>query len=378
MRHVAEAEYIDTIVIGGGQAGLSVGYHLSRRGLPFAILDGSDRIGDPWRNRWESLRLFSPARFNGLAGLPFDAPSFVFPTKDEMADYLEAYAARFDLPVRSGLRVDRLVRDGDRFVLTAGDRRFEAANVVVAMSSYQKPHVPAFAAELDPAIVQIHSLDYRSPAQLREGDVLIVGAGNSGAEIGVEVVRHHRTWMSGRSTGQLPFRIGGLVSRFLIRILFRGLFHRILTVDTPIGRKARPKIISRGGPLIRVQAKDLEAAGITRVPRTAGVRDGLPLLDDGRALDVANVIWCTGFGPGLDWIDMPIFDDDEPVHERGICTRLPGLYFVGQHFLYSLSSTMIHGVSRDAERVAEAIAERVASAGSAPTLRTSPAAAGAA
>jgi putative flavoprotein involved in K+ transport len=267
------------------------------------------------------------------------------------------------------VKVDRLSREDRRYLVTAGDRQFEADHVVVAMASYQAPRVPAFGRELDPGIVQLHSLDYRGPHQLREGGVLIVGAGNSGAEIAAEVARTHRTWMSGRGTGEIPFRTDGALARlFLLRFVFRVFFHRILTVDTPIGRKIRPQIISRGGPLIRVKSKDLAAAGIERVPRVAGVRDGRPLLDDGRALDVGNVIWCTGFHAGLSWIDLPVVGSDgEPNHERGIVPGEPGLYFVGLHFLYSLSSTMIHGIGRDAERIVKTIAARSQAARSEPS-----------
>ena len=179
-------ERIDTIVIGAGQAGLSVGYHLARRGVPFVILDAGERIGDQWRKRWDSLRLFTPARFSSLDGLPFPADADSFPTKDAMGDYLEAYARRFALPVRCGVRVERVSRLGERFLVIAGDQRFEADNVVVAMANYQRPRVPAFANELDPRIVQLHSFDYRNPAQFQEGAVLVVGAGNSGAEIALD------------------------------------------------------------------------------------------------------------------------------------------------------------------------------------------------
>lgn len=359
-----DPERVQTVVIGGGQAGLSVGYHLARRGLSFVILDGNGRIGDSWRNRWESLRLFSPARFNGLDGMAFPAPPHSFPTKDEMADYLEAYAARFALPVRTGVRVTRVAREGRHYVVTAGDLRFVADHVVVAMASYQAPRIPPFAAQLDPDITQMHSVDYRAPRQLRKGGVLIVGAGNSGAEIAAELARHHRVWMSGKPMGELPFNQNGWAARaFLLKLMFRVVFHRVLTVDTLIGRKARPQIIAGGTPLIRVKSKALAAAGIERVSRTVGVRDGRPLLDDGRVLDVANVIWCTGFHGGLSWIDLPVFESDgEPRHERGIAVGEPGLYFVGLHFLYSMSSSMIHGVGRDAERIASTIDARVRTA----------------
>jgi putative flavoprotein involved in K+ transport len=354
-------ERVSTLVIGGGQAGLSVGYHLARRGLPSLIVDAGDRVGDAWRRRWDSLRLFTPARFDGLDGMPFPAPAFSFPTKDDMADYLETYAERFQLPVRTGVRVERLHRDGGRFVAEADGARFEADNVVVAMSPYQKPRVPAFAGDLDPDIVQIHSRDYRNPGQLQPGNVLIVGAGNSGAEIGIELSRHHQTSISGRATGHIPFDIHGRPARLgLTKLVLRGLFHRVITVDTPVGRKARPGVLTRGGPLIRTRPGTLEAAGVARLPRTVGTRGGLPLLEDGQTVDARNVIWCSGFHTGFSWIDLPVLGDIEPHHERGIVPTEPGLYFVGLEFLYALSSVMIHGVGRDADRVAGHIARRAA------------------
>jgi putative flavoprotein involved in K+ transport len=360
MRHEYGTECVNTVVIGGGQAGLSAGYHLKRRGVPFVILDASERVGNVWRQRWDSLRLFTPARFAGLDGMAFPASPHYFPTKDEMGDFLEAYARHFALPVRSGMRVDRVSRQGNGFLVVAGDRRFEAENVIVAMANYQRPRVPPFAAELDPSIVQVHSFDYRNLSQLRDGAVLVVGAGNSGAEIALETVGTHKAWMAGRDTGHVPFRIDGFAARLvLVRLVLRVVFHRILTVATPIGRAARPRMLHGGGPLVRVKPYVLKAAGVQRVPRVVGVRNGLPLLEDGRVLDVANVVWCTGFHPGFSWIDLPVFGPDgEPRHERGIVASEPGLFFLGLHFLYSFSSTMIHGVGRDAERVAEAVAAR--------------------
>ena len=351
---------VHTVVIGGGQAGLSVGYHLAKLRVDFVILDDRTRIGDTWRSRWDSLRLFTPAQHAGLDGLPFPAPRFSFPTKDEMADYLEAYARRFALPVLSGVRVDRLSRMGDGFLVVAGDQRIAAKNVVIAMAHYQRPRVPAFARDLSSRIVQLHSLDYRNPAQLQPGAVLVVGVGNSGAEIAVETATAHETWLAGRETGHVPFRIDGLPARLgLSRFVLRVVFHRLLSIATPIGRRVRPKVLRRAAPLIRLKPKDLVAAGVARVPRVAGVRDGLPLLEDGRRLDVANVIWCTGFDPAFSWIDLPVFGPDgEPRHEAGVVTDVPGLYFVGLQFQYAFSSDMIHGVGRDAARIATAVAAR--------------------
>jgi putative flavoprotein involved in K+ transport len=239
-----------------------VGYYLARAGRPFVILDASERVGDAWRRRWDSLRLFTPAMFDGLVGMKFPAPSFSFPTKDEMADYLEDYPRRFRLPVRNSIRVDRVTCVGGRYLVEAGAHWFEADHVVVAMSSYQAPRIPAFAKDLRADILQLRSSQYRNPRQLKPGGVLLVGAGNSGAEIAIELARERPTWMSGPDTGHVPFRIEGLSARlFLMRFIFRFVFHRLLTVRTPIGRRARRRMFTRGGPLIRVKPQDLAAAG---------------------------------------------------------------------------------------------------------------------
>jgi putative flavoprotein involved in K+ transport len=349
-----QRETFEVIVIGGGQAGLSVGYHLKKLGVRFLILDASARIGDVWRQRWDSLRLFTPARFDSLDGLAFRAHPDSFPTKDEMADYLESYAAEFELPVLSGVRVERLSRSDGRYRIEAGSRVFHAEQVIVAMSNYQRPSIPELAEELGPGVVQFHSMHYKGPSQLEEGPVLLVGAGNSGSELAMELAKTRHVYMSGRSTGEIPFRPAGLLGRLLlVRLVLRGVFHRILAVGNPIGRKLRPKILLGGGPLIRVKKRDLAAAGVERTPRVVDVRAGRPILEDGRALDVKNVIWCTGYSAGFSWIDLPIFDErGRPRHQAGVVPDAPGLYFVGLHFLYSLSSAMIHGVGRDAERIA--------------------------
>jgi putative flavoprotein involved in K+ transport len=353
-----EPEHLETVVIGGGQAGQAVGHHLARRGRPFLILDANQRVGDAWRNRWDSLRLFTPARYDGLPRMPFPGPAFSYPTKDQVADYLEAYATRFQLPVRTGVCVDRLWRDNGRFVVAAGDRRWEADNVVVAMSSFQVPRVPSFATDLRPDIVQLHAAGYRNPSQLQDGGVLVVGAGNSGAEIALEVAGRHPTWLAGKESGHVPFRIEGAAARYVFQpLLFRVVGHRVLTVDTPIGRRMRPRLMSHGAPLVRVKPKDLAAAGIQRVPRVVRVHDGHPLLADQRVLEVANVVWCTGFGPDFSWIDLPVFGEheNEPMHYRGVVATQPGLYFVGLFFLYAMSSGFLPGVDRDAEHIVQAI-----------------------
>jgi putative flavoprotein involved in K+ transport len=346
------------VIIGGGQAGLSVGYHLKEQGRPFVILDANERIGDSWRKRWDSLRLFTPARYDGLAGWSFPAPVLSFPTKDEMADYLESYAARFDLPVRTGVKVDGLSRQDDRYILSSGNLCFEAEHVVVATGSNQVPKVPGFADDFHPSIVQLHSSQYRNPSQLQEGAVLVVGAGNSGAEIAFEVSRAHPTFLSGKPSGEIPVRHGPAMARFVFPVI-RFVGHHVLTLRTPIGRKVQPRFISHSAPLIRVKLKDLAAAGVEQVPRTVGVESGRPALEDGGVLEVSNVIWCTGFREEFPWVDLPIFGEDgRPLHERGVVVGEPGLYFVGLLFQYAVSSDVLPGVGRDAEYIAKHIASR--------------------
>ena len=353
----AAPERFEVIVIGGGQAGLSVGYHLARQGIRFVILDAAARIGDTWRNRWDSLRLFSPRYLDGLDGMPFPgAPRDGFPTKDEMADYLEAYAARFELPVRSGMQVERLSRQGERYQVRAGKHVFEADQVVIAIGNYQRACEPEWAKQLEPGIVRLHSTHYRNPSQLQSGPVLVVGAGNSGAEIALELNAHHPVLISGRNQ-EVPFRITSWLGRNVFsRLLMRVMFHRVLTLDTPMGRKARPRMLHQTTPLIRTKISQLTAAGVESVARVVGVREGKPLLEDGRVLEVANVVFCTGFEPGFSWIDLPILDEGgEPQHQSGLVERAPGVYFVGLHFLHAMSSGMIHGVGRDAARIARTI-----------------------
>lgn len=355
-----QRERYETVIVGGGQAGLAVGFQLQRRGRSFVILDASERIGDSWRNRWDSLKLYSPAFKDGLPGMGFPATRTAYPTKDEMADYLEAYAAHFELPVRSGTTVDALTSEAGRYVAVAGDRRFEADNVVVATGVFQKAHVPEFVGELDPSIVQLHSSEYRNLSQLQEGPVLVVGASHSGSDVAHEAAAEHEVVLSGGDNGQIPAPLESRRGRMGFRFIVLVGTH-VLTVDTPLGRKLRPHVRQHGGPLLRYRRKDLAAAGVERVlARTVGVQGGLPVLDDGRVLDVRNVVWCTGFRPDFSWLRFPVElgDDGFPVQYRGVAGSSPGLYFVGLPFLHSFASMLVAGAGREAGWVAQHIATK--------------------
>ena len=345
----------DTVVIGGGQAGLAMGYYLAVRDRDFLIVDASERIGDTWRNRRDSLRLFTSARNSSLPGVPFPAPDDHFPTKDEMADYLETYATELDLPVRLDTNVEELTRNDGRYVLDTGSNRLTASNVVVATGPFQRPNIPEFAEELDPSITQLHSRVYRSPARLPAGDVLVVGAGNSGAEIAVELAgAGRRTWSSGRDTGHIPH---GLFNSRLFWWLFGGVF----TVDTWVGRKIRERSHGHGDPLIRLTPADVRRSGVERVARTGGITDGKPRLEDGRVLDADVVIWATGFRPRFEWIAVPglaLGPDGYPIHDRGVVDDEPGLYFLGLPFQRTPVSATIRGVGSDAEYIASRLNTR--------------------
>jgi putative flavoprotein involved in K+ transport len=241
--------------------------------------------------------------------------------------------------------------------VSCGERRLYAENVVLATGAFAHPRVPPFARELAEHIVQLHSTEYRNRSQVRDGGVLVVGAGNSGAEIAIELARDHQTWLSGRHPGQEPTRAGSLADHLVTPIMWF-LATQVLKVTNPLGRKARDYFFDppRGIPLGRIRRKDFAAAGVECVPRVAGARDGYPVLEDGRVLDVSNVIWCTGFTPNYEWVDLSLPTRyGAPIHTRGVVESCPGLYLVGLPFLYSLSSALVGGVGRDAEYIVDHI-----------------------
>ena len=359
MAPASRIERIETVIIGGGQAGLATAYHLQRRNRRCVVLEAGARVGDNWRRHWDSLRLFTPATLSCLPGMRHRVPGRAFPTKDEFADYLERYAARFGLDVRTGVRVEGLTRRRDRYVVRAGERWFEADHVVLATGAHREPRVPGFAPALAPGIVQLHSSAYRNPSQLQPGAVLVVGAANSGSEIALDLSPGRDVWLAGRKVPVFPVRPHSPAGRVVMRA-FVFTASRLLTSKTPWGRRARPYIRTNPAPLIRVKPQDLAAAGVRRVSRVTGVQDGRPRLEDGTALGVTNVIWCTGFQVDYSWIDLPACAaGGEPAHDRGVLNDEPGVYLVGQLFQHALASTFIGGVGRDAGFVARVIEKRM-------------------
>jgi putative flavoprotein involved in K+ transport len=345
---------LDTLVIGGGQTGLTVGYELGLAGRSFVILDASPRIGDAWRNRWDSLVMFTPSGFFAFPGMDFPAPAEHFVSKYEVADFLEVYAGELGIPVTSATRVSRLSKQGDVFTAETSSGVFRARNAIVAMANYQTPKIPEFATDLDPGIRQVHSLSYRNLRSLQDGAALVVGMGNSGAEIGLELARDRETYLSGKATAVIPFRIDGWFGRKVGIKLVRFVATKVITTSTPVGRKIRPKMLGQASPVVRVKMRDLKEAGAERVSRVVGVKDGRPELEDGRVLDVQNVVWCTGYQPGFDWIDLPVFGDDaRPSQNRGVVEEVPGLYFCGLFFQHSLWSETVVAMPEDARYIVE-------------------------
>jgi putative flavoprotein involved in K+ transport len=285
--------------------------------------------------------------------MPFPAPPKHLPDKDEAADYLERYAERFELPVRPDTRVDSLGWDGERYVLRAGGSTLEADTVVVATGAFQRPKVPPVAARLSPEIHQLHSSQYRSPFDLPDGPALVVGAGNSGAQIALELARFRKVWLAGRDTGHLPRRLLG-------RDLFDWLWPLMsrATADTRLGRRLRERTRRGGDALIGIPERTLRDAGILRVGRLTEEGGGLPVCG-GTVLEPRVVVWCTGYEPDYRWIELPVLGDDGyPRHRRGVATDAPGLYFVGLRFQHRVTSSLIGGAGADAAFVADQIARR--------------------
>lgn len=339
-----------TVIVGAGQAGLAAAFQLRARGIDCRILEAADSPGQSWRRRWDSLRLFTPAQYCSLPGMEFPAPRGSFPTKDQVAAYLAAYAAQ--LPVTTGVSVTGVHRDGAGFTLDTSAGTLAASQVVIATGATSTPFVPDIAAKLSPAIHQLHSSGYRNAAALPDGGVLMVGAATSGIEIAVELAQDRQVWLAGRVPFHIPDAVlkhgGGAYWQFI---------HRVLTRRTPLGKKIAADFTAQGGPLISVSIADAQKAGVGCLPRLEEVADdGYPVFADHPPLDVSTVIWATGYQPSYGWVDgVPVDGRGWPVTNRGEVEALPGLFFVGLPFQFGLTSTLLGGVGRDAAQVADRI-----------------------
>lgn len=356
-------QHIETLIIGAGQAGLATGYQLKQLGREFLVVDGLDRIGDNWRRHYDSLTLFTPAKHNSLDGLPFPGDPWSFPTKDEMADYLELYAVTFDLPVRLRTTVEHLAADGETggFSATLDGQPITCDNVVIATGTFGRtPQVPAFADQLDPRIRQLHSREYRHPGQLPDGPVLVVGASHSGLDIAHELGADRPTTLVGPSRGVVPLEWGSRRLRLAFPLI-EFVFTHVLTRRTPMGRKKLQQVRHHGVPQLRVKRHHLEERDVEWIEdHVVGVSDdGLPQLADGRTFDVAAVVWATGFRQVYDWVELPLpIEDGWPVEYRGVVDGVPGLFFCGLAFQYAFASGEVSGVSRDAAYVAQKASAR--------------------
>ena len=337
------------IIIGGGQAGLALGYFLSRQDSAYTILEAAAEPAAAWQRRWDSLRLFTSARYSGLPGQSFPGDPDHYPTRDEVVGYLTDYARRFELPVQLDSRVRSLTQVDGGYEVVAAGRTYLADQVVVATGPFQQPLVPPIAARLEPGVRQLHSSDYRRPEDIASGPVLVVGGGNSGFQIAEELTAAHEVHLSvGSRQKPLPQRILGrdlfwyLDATGLIRKSVESrLGRRFAGKDTLIG--SSPRALRRRGVHLHQRAIDAHGAEVT--------------FSDGGKLRVGAVVWATGFIGDYSWIDAPVIDDrGRPIHQRGV-TASPGLYFLGQTWQHTRGSALLGWVKDDAEYLAGVISE---------------------
>jgi putative flavoprotein involved in K+ transport len=354
----------EVAVIGAGQAGLAMGYFLQQKEIPFVIIERADSIGSAWRERWDSLTLFTPRRYSGLPGLVFPGDPDGYPTRDEVIDYLERYAEAFDLTVELNREVRELRAEEGRFTLDVDGRTRSSDQVVVATGPFQTPYIPNLAQKLSAEVHQAHAVRYRRPSDLPQGTALVVGGGNTGFQIAKELSRTHKVVLSvGSRQKPLPQRLAG-------RDLFWWLTKsRLLstTVESRLGSRIRHREM-----LIGSSPRELRRRyEVELKPRAVGATGRAVHFEDGSEIDVAAVIWATGYRPEYSWIKLPIFDSNGRLrHRRGV-TDVPGLYFLGLTWQHTRGSALIGFVKDDAQFLTERI-EQLASSRKGRVLETAP------
>jgi putative flavoprotein involved in K+ transport len=342
---------LDVVVVGGSQAGLAMAWHLAQQGLRFVVLEAAPEVGHVWRSRWDSLTLFTPAQYDALPGLAFPAPADTYPTKDPVADYLQAYANTFNLPVRPNARVTRLSKTDDGFEVQTADNTFRARQVIVATGPFQVPFVPPMASKLDPSVTQLHSADYRHPQALPDGPVLVVGGGNSGFQIAEELAATRQVDLSiATKYPMLPQRLAG---RDLFWWLTRLGLLRVTVASRP-GRR-----MSRRDFVIGTNRRRLERKGVRFRPRLVDAEGRTVRFADHTTLEnVGVVVWATGYRSDYAWIQVPgVVREGRVVHRRGV-TDVPGLYFLGLSWQHTRGSALLGFVADDAAWLADRIATR--------------------
>ena len=341
------SEHHDVIVIGAGQAGLAIGHHLAQQNRRFTILDAASAPAAAWRSRWDSLRLFTPARYDNLPGLPFPGDPDHYPTRDEVVGYLTDYARHFALPVELDSRVTAVHTEDGGYRVELADRALHAQQVVIATGPFQVPRVPALASQLTSEVVQLHSADYRMPGDLPAGRVLVVGGGNTGYQIAEELAAltrrapGHRLAPDAAAPADPRPRPVRLPHRDRPDERHRELAHRQRLKD----REA----------LIGSSPRAARRSGITIHPRATHADGSTVAFADGSRLDVDAVLWATGFDRDHEWIHAPVFDHRGVLlHERGV-TPSPGLYFLGMPWQHTRGSALLGWVKHDARHIAEHI-----------------------
>jgi len=342
-------EQYEVVVIGAGQAGLAMGYFLSRQKRHFLIVERAESVGSAWRERWDSLTLFTSRRYDSLPGYDFPGEPSGYPNKDEVIGYLEEYARRFELPISLNTNVRRLgMGESGGYVIETDRGTFSANQVVVATGPFQQPFVPAVATQLAPETYQAHSVQYRRPPEVPGRTILVVGGGNTGFQIAEELSStHDRVVLAvGSRQNPLPQRLLGrdlfwwlTKSRLILKTVESRLGSRLQHTDTLIG----------SGPL------RLSRHGVTLKPRVVDAQGKTVRFEDGSALDVDAVIWATGYRPDYSWVDVPVIDAEDRVRHRRGLTDLPGLYFLGLYWQWTRGSALIGWVKDDAEFIADQI-----------------------